>query len=37
MYGETLEDNNMLIEVYSTLGVVDTFVPVGFMSDGTHL
>jgi hypothetical protein len=32
-----LRDNNVLINVYATLRVGDTLVPLLFMSDGTHL
>jgi len=37
MYGAILKDNNVLIDVYSTLRVGDTLVPLIFMSNGTHL
>jgi hypothetical protein len=32
-----LQDNNVLINVYTTLRVGDTLVPLIFMSDRTHL
>jgi len=37
MDGELLQDDNVLINVYSMLRVGDTLVPLIFMSDGTHL
>jgi hypothetical protein len=36
-YGEILEDNNMLLDVKSTLRVGDTLLPLIIMSDGSHL
>jgi hypothetical protein len=36
-HGEILQDNNVLVDVLSTLRVGDTLIPLIFMSNGTHI